>query len=235
MSDVIQLLEHDHREVEEMFAEFDKATDPKERRAIADKIIIELVRHSEAEEQAVYPAMKKALPDGEQLVEHEISEHSEAEEVMKKLDGMDPDDAQFPVLMARLQSAIREHIQEEETDAFPRFRQAVGPEELDKLAGTVQTLLRVVLPLTLPGLAVTAIYVFINAWGAFLVPLILDSNPNDNPGPIAIYNFMGSHGFFDFGQLAAFSLMFAVPVVVLYVIMSRFFSGAFSFGGAVQG
>ena len=119
------------------------------------------------------------------------------------------------------------------------FVEAV-PEELENAAalegaGTVQTLLRVVLPLTLPGLAVTAIYVFINAWGAFLVPLILDSNPNDNPGPIAIYNFMGSHGFFDFGQLAAFSLMFSVPVVVLYVIMSRFFSGAFSFGGAVQG
>ena len=119
------------------------------------------------------------------------------------------------------------------------FVEAV-PEELENAAalegaGTVQTLLRVVLPLTLPGLAVTAIYVFINAWGAFLVPLILDSNPNDNPGPIAIYDFMGSHGFFDFGQLAAFSLMFSVPVVVLYVIMSRFFSGAFSFGGAVQG
>jgi multiple sugar transport system permease protein len=114
------------------------------------------------------------------------------------------------------------------------------PEELENAAalegaGTLQTLVRVVLPLTLPGLSVTAIYVFINAWGAFLVPLVLDSNPNDNPGPIAIYNFMGSHGFFDFGQLAAFSLMFSVPVIVLYVIMSRFFSGAFTFGGAMQG
>jgi multiple sugar transport system permease protein len=102
-------------------------------------------------------------------------------------------------------------------------------------AGTLQTLVRIVFPLTLPGVAVTAIYTFINAWGAFLVPLVLDSNPNDQPGPIAIYNFMGSHGFFDFGQLAAFSLMFSVPVVVLYLIMSRFFSGAFTFGGAIQG
>jgi multiple sugar transport system permease protein len=102
-------------------------------------------------------------------------------------------------------------------------------------AGDVQTILRVVLPLAVPGLAVTAIYTFIQAWGAFLVPLVLDSNPNDNPGPIAIYNFMGSHGFFDFGQLAAFSLMFSVPVIVLYLIMSRFFSGAFTFGGATHG
>jgi multiple sugar transport system permease protein len=102
-------------------------------------------------------------------------------------------------------------------------------------AGTLQTLVRVVFPLALPGVAVTAIYTFIQAWGAFLVPLVLDSNPNDQPGPIAIYNFMGSHGLFDFGQLAAFSLMFSVPVIVLYLIMSRFFSGAFTFGGAIQG
>jgi hemerythrin superfamily protein len=144
MPDVIELLEHDHREVEEMFAEFDQATDPEERRTIADKIIIELVRHSEAEEQAVYPAMRKALPDGDQIVEHEISEHSEAEEIMKKLDGMDPADAQFAALMGRLQSAIREHIKEEEGDAFPRFRQAAAPGELDKLATTVEMLKKIV-------------------------------------------------------------------------------------------
>lgn len=114
------------------------------------------------------------------------------------------------------------------------------PAELERAAelegcGTLQTLWRVVLPLALPGISVTAIYTFINAWGAFLVPLVLDSNPNDQPGPITIYNFMGSHGFFDFGQLAAFSLLFSLPVIVLYLVMSRFFSGAFSFGGAIQG
>jgi multiple sugar transport system permease protein len=114
------------------------------------------------------------------------------------------------------------------------------PGELEQAAelegcGTFQKLVRVVVPLALPGISVTAIYTFINAWGAFLVPLVLDSNPNDQPGPITIYNFMGSHGFFDFGQLAAFSLMFSLPVIVLYLVMSRFFSGAFTFGGAIQG
>jgi multiple sugar transport system permease protein len=119
------------------------------------------------------------------------------------------------------------------------FMDAV-PMELEHAAqlegcGTLQTLVRVVLPLSLPGISVTAIYTFINAWGAFLIPLVLDSNPGDEPGPIAIYNFMGSHGFFDFGQLAAFSLLFSIPVVVLYLIMSRYFSGSFTFGGAIQG
>jgi hemerythrin superfamily protein len=144
VADVIELLEHDHREVEQMFAEFEQATDPIDRRALADKIIIELVKHSEAEEQAVYPAMRQALPDGDSLVEHEISEHSEAELIMKQLDGMDPGNPEFGVLMTQLMVAIRQHVQEEEGDAFPRFRQAVDKEQLDKLATVVEGLKKIV-------------------------------------------------------------------------------------------
>lgn len=102
-------------------------------------------------------------------------------------------------------------------------------------ASTFRILRQVVLPLTVPGISVTAIYTFINAWGAFFVPFVLNSNPDDQPGPIEIYNFMGSHGLFKFGDLAVFSLLFSLPVIVLYLFMSRYFSGAFSFSGAVRG
>ena len=102
-------------------------------------------------------------------------------------------------------------------------------------AGTWQTLLRVTVPLTLPGLSVTGIYTFIAAWGAFIAPLILDGNPDDEPAPIAIFHFMGNHGEFLFGQLAAYSLMFSAPVIILYFALSRQFSGAFAFGGGLKG
>ena len=120
MADVIELLEQDHREVELMFAEYERTTEPQARRAIADKIIMELVKHSEAEEQAVYPAMRRALPGGDELVEHEIEEHSKAERIMKQLDGMDPGNPEFGVLMSQLIDAIRHHVQEEEGEAFPK-------------------------------------------------------------------------------------------------------------------
>jgi multiple sugar transport system permease protein len=102
-------------------------------------------------------------------------------------------------------------------------------------ASTFRILRQVVLPLTVPGIAVTAIYTFINAWGAFFIPFVLNSNPDDQVGPIEIYNFMGSHGLFKFGDLAVFSLLFSLPVIVLYLFMSRYFSGAFNFSGAVRG
>ena len=142
--DVIALLEHDHREVEEMFEEFGQAVEPQDCRAIADRIIIELVRHTECEEQLVYPVMREVLDDGETLVEHELSEHSAAERIMKQLDGMDPGLPDFGVLMGELQAAIRAHIREEEGDAFPRFRQQVDQDKLETMAVAVQALKKIV-------------------------------------------------------------------------------------------
>lgn len=144
MADVIELLEHDHREVEQMFAEYEKATSKEEKETLRDRIIIELVRHSEAEEQAVYPLVRKKIDNGERIIEHEIDEHSKAERIMKELDTMSADDPQFGVLMQQLMAAITEHVAEEENDVFPQFRTKVSPEELNKLGATVEALKKIV-------------------------------------------------------------------------------------------
>lgn len=102
-------------------------------------------------------------------------------------------------------------------------------------AGTIRTMLFVVLPLSLPGLSVTLIYTFIAAWGAFVVPLVLDQNPGQQMGTVALYQFLGAHGLIQFGPLAAFSLLFSLPVVILYLFVSRSLGGAFTFGGGVRG
>jgi hemerythrin superfamily protein len=144
VADVIELLEHDHREVEQMFAEFEQATSNEQKETLRDRIIIELVRHSEAEEQAVYPLIRKSIDNGDRIVEHEIDEHSKAERVMKELDRMSADDPQFGVLMQQLMSDIKEHVAEEENDVFPQFRSKVSPEELQSLGEKVEKLKKIV-------------------------------------------------------------------------------------------
>jgi len=113
------------------------------------------------------------------------------------------------------------------------------PRELEEAAaieGTrnIEILLRVVVPLALPGILVTALVTFINAWGAFVIPLVLNSNPSDTPGSIAIYQFLTENGQIHFGDLAAYSILFALPVIVLYLIASRRISGAFTFAGGIK-
>jgi multiple sugar transport system permease protein len=114
------------------------------------------------------------------------------------------------------------------------------PEELEESAaiegaGSLRILFRIVIPLTLPGIGVTAIVTFINAWGAFLIPLVLNSNPSDTPASIAAYNFLSAFTTPRFGQLAAFSLLFSLPVLVVYLGMARRLTGAFSFAGGLRG
>jgi multiple sugar transport system permease protein len=113
------------------------------------------------------------------------------------------------------------------------------PRELEEAAqiegaSNAATLVRVVVPLALPGIIVTALVSFINAWGAFVIPLVFNSNPTDTPGSIAIYQFLSQNAQVMFGDLAAYSLMFALPVIVLYLLVARRISGAFTFAGGIK-
>jgi multiple sugar transport system permease protein len=101
-------------------------------------------------------------------------------------------------------------------------------------ANTWHILRRIIGPLALPGIGAGAIYAFVNAWGSFIVPLVLISNPSQDPGPIAIYGFIGAANV-RYGDIAAYSILYSIPVIILYAIMSRLFSGGFTLGGAVKG
>ncbi|WTJ08744.1 carbohydrate ABC transporter permease [Streptomyces lydicus] len=98
-----------------------------------------------------------------------------------------------------------------------------------------QTLLRVILPLMGPGLGVVAIYTFIMMWGNFFVPFMLLLSPEQLPASVSIFNFFGNYGAIAFGELAAFSILYSTPVILLYVLISRRLGGGFALGGAVKG
>ncbi len=137
-SDVVTALTDDHRAVERVFQELEsRQGSPQHRRELVDHVVAELVRHSVAEEQYLYPAARKALQDGDQVADHEISEHAEAERTMKDLDGMDPADLRFDNLLGKLMSEIRHHVQDEENDLFPRLREACAETELVELGEKV--------------------------------------------------------------------------------------------------
>jgi multiple sugar transport system permease protein len=52
---------------------------------------------------------------------------------------------------------------------------------------------------------------------------------------VAIYTFFGQYGQVIYGQLAAYSLLYSLPSVLLYLVLSRRLGGAFAFGGSVKG
>ncbi len=139
MPDLIDVLMVDHREVESLFTRLESgAGTPAERRRMTDAVIAELVRHSVAEEIYLYPAARDVLPEGDKLADHEIEEHAEAEQTMKRLESLDPADPAFDVTLVKLITEVRHHIGDEETDLFPKLRQACTPAQLQDLGDKVE-------------------------------------------------------------------------------------------------
>lgn len=93
----------------------------------------------------------------------------------------------------------------------------------------------IVLPLMRQGLGVVFIFVFIQAWGNFFVPFVLLLSEARQPAAVSIFSFFGQHGAVAYGQLAAFSVLYSLPVLVLYVIVARGADGSFALSGAVRG
>lgn len=139
--DVIQLLTEDHREVERMVGQLERTPESShgERRRLADQVIIDLVRPSVAEEEHLYPAARRYLPDGHQIADRELSEHQQAERTMKALERADAADPQFGRLLGELIRDVREHRGGRGNELFPRLAAHANRSTLTELGYKVAT------------------------------------------------------------------------------------------------
>ncbi|MCD6249279.1 MAG: carbohydrate ABC transporter permease [candidate division Zixibacteria bacterium] len=87
-------------------------------------------------------------------------------------------------------------------------------------AGEARILLRVVMPLCRPALAVLAIQVFFTNWNSFLFPFILTSKEHLRTLPVALAHYQG-HQAIDWPHLMAGSTVAVVPVLVLFLLMQK--------------
>lgn len=97
-------------------------------------------------------------------------------------------------------------------------------------ASPVQAFFDVALPVIRPGIVVVVVWAFVNIWGSFLIPFILLRSDDLMPSSVAIYSFYSEAGTPIVTLLAAYSLIYSLPVVALYLFVSwkfgfRFFGG----------
>lgn len=102
-------------------------------------------------------------------------------------------------------------------------------------ASSWQGVYKIVAPLIIPGIFTVAIFTFSGSWGNFFVPYILIQSPEKMPASVTIFQFFGNFGMVNYGRLAAFSVIYTVPVVALYALSQNFMSKGFSLGGATKG
>ena len=94
--------------------------------------------------------------------------------------------------------------------------------------------LRVVLPLSLPGLTSAFVLNAILGWSQFIIPFILLSKPELLPISVGIFNFQGTYSQTSTQLLAAASVISIVPAIVVFLVLQRLIVGALT-AGAVKG
>src|SRR5947199_9760769 len=90
-------------------------------------------------------------------------------------------------------------------------------------ASTFQGLIHILLPLAAPGIAVVGVWSFLGAWTNFFVPLIILQSQDLFPASVHIYTFFGAYGQVNYGQLAAYAMLYTLPAVAFYTLVSRLF------------
>jgi ABC-type glycerol-3-phosphate transport system permease component len=112
------------------------------------------------------------------------------------------------------------------------------PRDLDEAAwvdgaGYFTTLRRIILPLALPGLLSTAIFVFVLSWNEFLFASVIATSSDNKTLPVGIADFVTS---FDvrWGEIMALGTLTTVPVIVMFLMVQRYFLRGIM-AGAVKG
>ena len=133
--DAISLLKDDHRTVEQLFKRFEKTGDRAlvDRRRIVNEIIRELSIHAEIEETVFYPAVREAVPPTEDMVLESLEEHHVVKWLLSELDGMAPDAERFEAKVTVLMENVRHHVEEEESDLFPKVRKRLSRKALNDM------------------------------------------------------------------------------------------------------
>jgi len=118
----ISLLKSDHREVDALFSQFEKATGAARKQTIVQKICDALTVHMKIEEDVFYPQARDALKRaGEDLLDEAEVEHEGMKWRIGLLQKMKPEDDLYDAEVKVLAEYVRHHVKEEERKLFPRL------------------------------------------------------------------------------------------------------------------
>jgi hemerythrin superfamily protein len=141
--DAIALLQRDHKEVEQLFKQFEKLTDraQKSKQKIVQKVIRELAIHSAIEEMLFYPAVRTAalkatqrtLKEAADSILESLEEHHIVKWTLSELEKMKPEDERFDAKVEVLMESVRHHVEEEQEELFPKVRRLFDADFLEEL------------------------------------------------------------------------------------------------------
>jgi len=120
--DAVALLKADHRNVEELFEKYEKASGDGRKQKLAEQICMELSVHAKIEEEIFYPACEGKVE--EDLLKEAYVEHDGAKLLIAEIEAGEPSDEFYDAKVKVLSEQIEHHVKEEEQRLTGMFAQA---------------------------------------------------------------------------------------------------------------
>ena len=138
-TDAIVLLKADHKEIRKTFADFEKAGDDAEKtkQRLVDKMIELLTVHTYIENEVMYPRVRALLPDLEDDILESYEEHHVADVLVMELAAMSASDERFTAKATVLIENVTHHIDEEESEWFPKVREGLSRTQLREIGAEI--------------------------------------------------------------------------------------------------
>ena len=102
-------------------------------------LIIAESQHEAIEEQWFWPAVRRALDDGDALADKAIQQEQDGKKLLQQLKDSKPGQAQYQQALQAFVAAGREHIDFEQNEVFPKFEAAVSREQLETIGRQLET------------------------------------------------------------------------------------------------
>jgi hypothetical protein len=130
--DVIAFLKEQHEQIKGLFAQV-RTTEGEAREEAFFSLRRLLAVHETAEEEIVHPAARRALPDGDRVIEARLMEENNAKKVLSNLESMDIDSAEFETELELLEVNVLAHAEAEEREEFNRLSGAIDADRLERM------------------------------------------------------------------------------------------------------
>ncbi|HEY4221146.1 MAG TPA: hemerythrin domain-containing protein [Myxococcota bacterium] len=132
----IELLESQHRLVEDLFSQLQDSDESDQKQELFDQIADALAAHATIEEEIFYPACV-GHAEQDKLFEA-TEEHLGVKRVIADVLKMRSTDERFVAKVKVLQDLVEHHVEEEESELFPKVQQTLSEDELHSLGGQLE-------------------------------------------------------------------------------------------------
>ncbi|HZS05233.1 MAG TPA: hemerythrin domain-containing protein [Blastocatellia bacterium] len=128
----LELLRKDHQKVSELFKQVEATEDEKQHERLFKQIKTELETHTHIEEAVFYPAIQKE-EELKDMVLEALEEHKQVKTLIREIERLSDGSERFDAKLKVMGENVEHHVEEEETEMFPKVRKFFSAEELDQM------------------------------------------------------------------------------------------------------